>query len=277
MKGSKQLTETILSKNYPWNPAVNVDPVLAGTENDKRMSCCIVSRPDNPTKEKLILSWFNISCRVRYRRKFADTAGKLAHDPFEVAHSRPRKRSNPLYILWNQKMEAINSITVKGPVLNTHYCSFDANAVALSFTSSYPTHTKLRWKSLRLCYSSWSWHSTTLRRSICSYPSLQEQLSTEDVKHMLKTIRIHKQVHAKTTSGKLHRHHFFIGHYLVRPTGHLRSVAGPFSAWYTHAPQRLSDPVQCCLTIPPYPKHTMVNQRTPSQHNSTLFILHCYP
>ena len=171
------------------NPAVKVDPVLAGTENDKRMSCCIVSRPDNPTKELILSIQHQLQSSIS-TEIWLTPPENLHMTLLEVAHSRPEKEIESLVHTLKPKMEAINSITVKGPVLKHPLLCFDANAVALSFTSSYPTHTKLRESLYDFVthhgvdilprYAGPSAHITIAR--------FKEQLSTEDVKHMLKTI-----------------------------------------------------------------------------------------
>lgn len=171
------------------NPAVNVDPVLAGTEQDKRMACCVVSRPDNPTKE-LILSIQNKLQNSVSTEIWLTPPENLHMTLLEVAHSRPEKEIESLVHVLKPKMEAINSIAAEGPVLKHPLLCYDANALALSFTSSNPTHTKLRETLYDFAtrngvdilprYAGPSAHITIAR--------FKQPLSAEDVNHMLETI-----------------------------------------------------------------------------------------
>lgn len=170
-------------------PAVNVDPVLAGIEDDNRLSCCIVSRPDNPTK-KLIMSiqhqlQSSISTEI-----WLTPPENLHITLLEVAHSRPEKEIESLVHILRSKMDAVNSIAAKGAVLKHPLLCFDANALALSFTSSNPTHTTLRESLYDFVthhgvdilprYAGPSAHITVAR--------FKEPLSAEVVNHMLETI-----------------------------------------------------------------------------------------
>lgn len=121
---------------------INVDEHLNGLEDD-RLSCCIVSRPDEAT------ICFVQSIQHQLQESIASelwlTPPENLHITLlEVAHTRPKEEIKLFVNALKPLMSEISSMVKDGPLLNLPLLCFDENAIALSFTSSNFTHSELR-------------------------------------------------------------------------------------------------------------------------------------
>lgn len=132
-------------ENLRSHPRINIDKILAGENEDDRLGCCIVARPTENIKS-LISS---------IQHKLLESIPKssaLWHSPSEYLHmtvleidnSSTKNRIKEIATVLLPHIDRIMTIANTGPELSNPLICFDANAIALSFTSVDRSHIEYR-------------------------------------------------------------------------------------------------------------------------------------
>ncbi|QPG77404.1 hypothetical protein FOA43_004818 [Brettanomyces nanus] len=123
------------------NPKVNVDPILAGREVDKRYSVCIVSRPTDSIRMyiKSIQDKLHMIPGV-----WLTPPDQLHTTVMEIVHSKPPAEIESIVHALKTVFPKICDMACEVSLVHNPLVNFDANAIALSFTSTCSSHIEQR-------------------------------------------------------------------------------------------------------------------------------------
>lgn len=130
---------------FRTTPKVNVDTVLTGRIKDDRLGCCIVARPNEEIKSLILLMQSMLRSSVSNSlASWVPPAEDLHMSVLEIANSCRQDEVIQIVDLLLPCLEQLLNIANDGPVLNCPLIGFDANAIALTFTSVDKSHIEYR-------------------------------------------------------------------------------------------------------------------------------------
>ena len=154
--------------NLRFNPKINIDTVLAGKDEDDRLGCCIVARPTENVKSLISSIQDKLLESVSNSSALWHTPSEYLHmTVLEIDNSSTKNRIKEINNILLPHIDRLMTITENGPELDNPLICFDANAIALSFTSvdrSHQTTGIVRLNSLL-----WYRHTATLPYTFCAY------------------------------------------------------------------------------------------------------------
>lgn len=131
--------------NLRFNPKINIDTVLAGKDEDDRLGCCIVARPTENVKSLISSIQDKLLESVSNSSALWHTPSEYLHmTVLEIDNSSTKNRIKEINNILLPHIDRLMTITENGPELDNPLICFDANAIALSFTSVDRSHIKYR-------------------------------------------------------------------------------------------------------------------------------------
>lgn len=132
-------------ENLRSNPKINIDAVLAGRKDDDRLGCCIISRPAENVKSLISSIQYNLRDSVSESAALWLTPNEYLHmSVLEIANTSSKNRIKEIVNILLPHIDQLIEIANDGPELSNPLICFDANAIALTFTSVDRSHIKYR-------------------------------------------------------------------------------------------------------------------------------------
>lgn len=132
-------------ENLRSNPKINIDAVLAGKEDDDRLGCCIISRPAENVKSLISSIQYKLRDSVPVSSALWLTPNEYLHmSVLEIDNTSTKKRIKEIVNILLSHIGRLITAANDGPELDNPLICFDANAIALTFTSVDKSHTKYR-------------------------------------------------------------------------------------------------------------------------------------
>lgn len=132
-------------ENLTSTPTVNIDAVLAGKNEDDRLGCCIITRPNENVKSLIFSIQSKLKASVSNSAALWIPPSEYLHmSVLEIANSSTQNRIKQIVNILMPHIDQLLTIANNGPELSNPLICFDATAIALTFTSVDRSHIKYR-------------------------------------------------------------------------------------------------------------------------------------